>query len=83
MKLSYLKSGSSRHLLLKNATVTLEKPCDDGLEYEVWHAPIVDLSEAARMLDAGFPDDWVTGAMLRAIKGARGSTVRRYFVPAN
>jgi hypothetical protein len=50
--------------------------------HEVWHAPIVDFSEAARMLDAGFPDDWVTVEMLRAVKGARGSAVKRYFVPA-
>ena len=69
-------------MIVKNATVTVEKTCEDSLECEVWHAPIVDFSEVARMLDAGFPDDWVTVEMLRAVKGARASAVKRYFVPA-
>lgn len=82
MKLSYVKNGPSRRVLVSNLTAKVRKPCEDGTVFELWHAPVVDFTEVARMLDAGFPKEWVEAEIIRAVKGAKESTVKRYFVPA-
>jgi hypothetical protein len=82
-KLKYVKNQTDRRVIVTNVSIRVRIPCVDGTEYEVWQAPVVDFSEATQLLDLGCPEEWVTAAMLKAVKGAKDCTVKRFFIPAH